>query len=64
VYSSLYRGINFFLISKKNIIESGAINYTGSIQERHQEEEENKTRKSSKLNTNGAKNAADQKYKE
>jgi hypothetical protein len=52
------------LISKKNIIESGAINYTGSIQERHQEEEENKTRKSSKLNTKGAKNAADQKYKE
>jgi hypothetical protein len=56
----------FFLISKRNIIKKAqsAIKYTGSIQERRQEEEENKTRKSLKLNTKGARNAADQEYKE
>jgi hypothetical protein len=35
-----------------------------SIQERHQEEDENKTRKSLKLNIKGARYAADQEYKE
>jgi len=36
--------------------------FFGSIQERHQEVEENKTRKSLKLNTKGARNAADQEF--